>query len=309
MHEAGTVARDRFGNALGGLRTPFVDVPTATFSATDGSAHDTPLSGLCPLMGFSTPFRHTTLHALYRSHAAYVARGDPRGQPLVRERLLGRLRCRTGRAGGRRVRCPVVARVAGHSSDRTKSRARGSRTGPVSAPESASVVAQMQPIERRGRTEARAGDRADRRLFHIGTVIAPRFCRGDPGITRAGDGGRVLFVELDRPLADSAGRSVVAVAIARCGMVATIALENCARAPGGFAGPCFSSPPAATTCPSFERDAGAAGGGGIGGAPIAAGCRWVGCAPAELPAGDRCPAPANGETRWRAQLSLPSGSR
>ena len=81
---AGTVARDRFGNALGGLRTPFVDVPTATFSPTDGSAHDTPLSGLCPLMGFSIPFTHTTLHTLYPSHAAYVARVTREANELVR---------------------------------------------------------------------------------------------------------------------------------------------------------------------------------------------------------------------------------
>ena len=78
------VVRDRFGNALGGLRTPFVDVPTATFSPTDGSAHDTPLSGLCPLMGFSIPFSHTTLHALYPSHAAYVARVTREANELVR---------------------------------------------------------------------------------------------------------------------------------------------------------------------------------------------------------------------------------
>lgn len=81
---AGTVVRDRFGNALGGLRTPFVDVPTATFSATDGSANDTPLSGLCPLMGFSIPFSHPRLHALYASHAAYVAGVTRETSELVR---------------------------------------------------------------------------------------------------------------------------------------------------------------------------------------------------------------------------------
>jgi Alpha/beta hydrolase domain len=81
---AGTVVRDRFGNALGGLRTPFVDVPTAMFSPTDGSAHDTPLSEVCPLMGFSIPFSHTTLHALLPSHAAYVARVSREANELVR---------------------------------------------------------------------------------------------------------------------------------------------------------------------------------------------------------------------------------
>jgi Alpha/beta hydrolase domain len=81
---AGTVVRDRFGNALGGLRTPFVDVPTARFFPTDDSAHETALSGLCPLMGFSIPISHTTLHSLYATHAAYVARVSREANELVR---------------------------------------------------------------------------------------------------------------------------------------------------------------------------------------------------------------------------------
>jgi len=80
---AATTDRDRFGNALGGLRTPFVDVPTATYSPIDGSAHETNLSGLCPLIGFSIPFSQATLHALYPSHADYLARVTPETNELV----------------------------------------------------------------------------------------------------------------------------------------------------------------------------------------------------------------------------------
>jgi hypothetical protein len=79
----GTTDRDRFGNALGGLRTPFVDVPTATYSAIDDSAHGTNLSGLCPLMGFSTQFSRATLRALYPSHADYLARVTREANELV----------------------------------------------------------------------------------------------------------------------------------------------------------------------------------------------------------------------------------
>ena len=82
---AGTTDRDRFGNAVGGLRTPFVDVPTATYSPTDTIAHDTELSGLCPLIGFSIPFSHATLHALYPSHADYLARVTREANELVHE--------------------------------------------------------------------------------------------------------------------------------------------------------------------------------------------------------------------------------
>jgi hypothetical protein len=80
---AATTDRDRFGNALGGLRTPFVDVPTATYSPIDGSAHETNLSGLCPLIGFSFPFSQATLHALYPSHTDYLARVTRETNELV----------------------------------------------------------------------------------------------------------------------------------------------------------------------------------------------------------------------------------
>jgi hypothetical protein len=82
---SGEVARDRFGNALGGLRTPFVDVPTATYSPTDSVARDTDLAGLCVLMGYSTPFGRAALHALYSSHADYVARVKREADALVRQ--------------------------------------------------------------------------------------------------------------------------------------------------------------------------------------------------------------------------------
>ena len=82
---SGTVARDRFGNALGGVRTPFLDVPTATYSPTDAVAHDTEISGLCSLVGYNTPFSSATLHSLYRTHGAYVARVARESRDLVRQ--------------------------------------------------------------------------------------------------------------------------------------------------------------------------------------------------------------------------------
>jgi hypothetical protein len=81
---AGTVVRDRLGNALGGLRTPFVDVPTATYSPADTVAHDGELAGLCALLGYSTPFARARLRQLYTSHSGYLARVTREANDLVR---------------------------------------------------------------------------------------------------------------------------------------------------------------------------------------------------------------------------------
>ena len=80
---AGTTDRDRFGNAAGGLRTPFVDVPTATYSPIDAAAHETDLSELCPLIGFSIPLSHAALHALYPTHADYLTKVTREANELV----------------------------------------------------------------------------------------------------------------------------------------------------------------------------------------------------------------------------------
>jgi hypothetical protein len=79
------IARDRFGNALGGLRTPFLDVPTASYSSTDVAGHYTDLSGLCPLLGYNTPFSHDTLRVLYPTHRDYLARVAAESNRLVRD--------------------------------------------------------------------------------------------------------------------------------------------------------------------------------------------------------------------------------
>jgi Alpha/beta hydrolase domain len=62
-----TLRRDAHGNALGGIRTPQVDVPIAAF-AGDGQEG----SLLCLLFGTTNPFDAPTLAALYPDHAAYV---------------------------------------------------------------------------------------------------------------------------------------------------------------------------------------------------------------------------------------------
>jgi len=96
------VERDQYGNALGGIRLPDIQVPTETYSAinfsqpsqeglspaqlfttlqnifstlmtgviTDPTLRD---EGLCLLEGFYTPFSTATLQSLYPTHSAYVS--------------------------------------------------------------------------------------------------------------------------------------------------------------------------------------------------------------------------------------------
>jgi hypothetical protein len=64
---APTIARDANGVALGGIRTPQVDVPIAAFSGTQ------PGSILCMLFGETKAFDAATLASLYPSHRAFVS--------------------------------------------------------------------------------------------------------------------------------------------------------------------------------------------------------------------------------------------
>jgi hypothetical protein len=62
-----TIDRDANGNALGGIRTPWVDAPTAAFTGVQ------PGPILCELFGTTTPFDAATLASLYPTHKAFVA--------------------------------------------------------------------------------------------------------------------------------------------------------------------------------------------------------------------------------------------
>jgi hypothetical protein len=69
-----TIAFDKFGNALGGVRTPFVDVPITTYTPFDTVAHTTLFSGFCILDGYNTPFSDATLDGLYPNHLDYAGK-------------------------------------------------------------------------------------------------------------------------------------------------------------------------------------------------------------------------------------------
>ena len=63
------IARDDHGNALGGVRTPLVDVPAAALSgeAPPGA------SRICSLFGSTVPFDADTLVVLYGDQGGYLA--------------------------------------------------------------------------------------------------------------------------------------------------------------------------------------------------------------------------------------------
>jgi hypothetical protein len=74
------IARDSFGNALGGVRTPWVNVPDARYVAQ--------MSELNPLEGGMAPFSEPQMRALYGDQAGYLRRVDEDLERMVRARLL-----------------------------------------------------------------------------------------------------------------------------------------------------------------------------------------------------------------------------
>lgn len=76
------IALDQFGNGLGGLRSPYVDVPTATYFTT------TPGPGTCRELGYDTKFDWARLDATYGSHKNYAAKVTQSIDRMAKERFL-----------------------------------------------------------------------------------------------------------------------------------------------------------------------------------------------------------------------------
>ena len=70
--EETTIARDDHGIALGGVRHPLVDVPTATLSGDPPDGLTREDGGVCFLFGSTTPFSQETLLELYGSADGYI---------------------------------------------------------------------------------------------------------------------------------------------------------------------------------------------------------------------------------------------
>ena len=71
---AGKPATDQYGNRLGGIRMPPIDVPVARYQSTD-----------CPLGGLTVPFTDAEIQALYPTHATYTELMQAKTDAAVRD--------------------------------------------------------------------------------------------------------------------------------------------------------------------------------------------------------------------------------
>jgi len=79
--ENNVIVRDEFGNAKGGLRSPYVDVPVKTYSPASIACPSCEPAALCALFsnwcfleGSIVPFDEARLQQLYSDHGDYVAK-------------------------------------------------------------------------------------------------------------------------------------------------------------------------------------------------------------------------------------------
>ena len=71
------VALDEHGNAKGGVRSTYLDVPAFTFTIPNSGP------GLCSQTGWITPFSDAKMAALYGNHGGYVSRVQHRVKELI----------------------------------------------------------------------------------------------------------------------------------------------------------------------------------------------------------------------------------
>ncbi len=92
--DAGEIARDEFGNALGGIRLPELDVPVATYEPSNVPARmfPEPVGGLaelfCRLSGAVVAFEAEQLEALYPTREDFLTPYEARADALVDARFL-----------------------------------------------------------------------------------------------------------------------------------------------------------------------------------------------------------------------------
>jgi alpha/beta hydrolase family protein len=105
---ADPIARDRFGNATGGIRLPELEAPTATLDGTRNDvANPSPeAQNFCFLFGHTVPFEAATLKSLYPTHAVFVERFGKAVDALVRDGYFLRPEADAAKAAAQRAAVP-----------------------------------------------------------------------------------------------------------------------------------------------------------------------------------------------------------
>jgi hypothetical protein len=70
---------DQYGNAVGGVRTPYLDVPIWTYHMGGGTVFT------CRVLGYKTPLSQDVIQQLYPQHGTYVSQVAQDTQRLVKE--------------------------------------------------------------------------------------------------------------------------------------------------------------------------------------------------------------------------------
>lgn len=81
------VKLDEHGNAVGGLRTPFLDVPVATYYTRSKPA-DEKSGSFCDTQGYKVPFEKEKIIALYPTRESYLDKVAQRIDSMVKARFL-----------------------------------------------------------------------------------------------------------------------------------------------------------------------------------------------------------------------------
>jgi hypothetical protein len=81
------VKLDKHGNAIGGLRTPYLDVPVATYYTKSKPADEESVR-YCDTQGYKIPFEKEKIIALYPTRESYLSKVNGMVDSMVKERYL-----------------------------------------------------------------------------------------------------------------------------------------------------------------------------------------------------------------------------
>jgi hypothetical protein len=77
----------KYDNAIGGLRTPYLDVPVASYYS-GGTGVDDYTNFICGIMGYKVPFKKEVIRKLYKTREDYLSKVNKMVDSLVKERFI-----------------------------------------------------------------------------------------------------------------------------------------------------------------------------------------------------------------------------